>query len=105
MVYASVSRSFNSGFYNQSNFGGFANEIQNQPVSPEFLTVYEVGGKTEFFDRRLRFNLSGYFYTYDDLKQQIYEQGAVKTSNAGSAEIRGTELGRATGRGRVCKDG
>src|SRR3546814_7296834 len=44
MVYASVSRSFNSGFYNQSNFGGFANEIQNPPVSPEFLTVYEVGG-------------------------------------------------------------
>lgn len=92
MIYASVSRSFNSGFYNQSNFGGFANEVQNPPVQPEFLTVYEAGAKTEFFDRRLRFNISGYFYSYDDLQQQIYDQGAVKTINAGSAEIRGVDV-------------
>lgn len=92
MVYASVSRSFNSGFYNQSNFAGFATEIQNPPVLPEFLTVYEIGAKTEFFDRRLRFNLSGYFYSYDGLQQQIYDQGAVVTINAGSAEIRGIDF-------------
>lgn len=92
MVYGSVSRSFNSGFYNQANFGGFANETQNPAVRPEFLTVYEIGGKTEFLDRKLRVNLSGYFYKYNDLQQQIYDQGAVKTINAGSAEIKGIDF-------------
>lgn len=92
MVYGSVSRSFNSGFYNQSNFAGFATQAQNPPVKPEFLTVYEVGGKAEFLNRRLRVNVSGYYYKYNDLQQQIYDQGAVKTINAGSAEIKGVDL-------------
>lgn len=92
MAYASVSRSFNSGFYNQANFPGFANDTQNPRVLPEFLTVYEIGAKTEFLDRKLRLNLSGYLYKYNDLQQQIYDQGAVKTINAGSAEIKGVDF-------------
>ncbi len=92
LVYASVSRGFNSGFYNQANFGGFANEMQNRPVLPEFLTVYEVGTKTDFLDRRLRVNLSGFLYKYNNLQQQIYDQGAVVTINAGSAEIKGIDF-------------
>jgi iron complex outermembrane receptor protein len=92
MVYASVSRGFNSGFFNQSNFGGFANEIQNPPVQPELLTVWEAGAKTDLLDRHLRFNLSGYLYNYSNLQQQIYDQGAVKTINAGSAKIKGIDF-------------
>jgi iron complex outermembrane receptor protein len=92
MVYASVSRGFNSGFFSQTSTTGFANETQNPRVLPEFLTVYEVGTKLDLLDRHLRFNLSGYLYDYSNLQQQIYDQGVVKTINAGSARIKGIDF-------------
>lgn len=92
LVYASVSRGFNAGFFNQANVGGFANRTQNPAVEPEFLTAYEVGAKADLLDRHLRVNLSAFLYDYKDLQQQIYDQGAVVTINAGSAEIKGIDL-------------
>jgi len=92
MVYASVSRGFNSGFFSQTSTPGFANQTQNPRVLPEFLTVYEVGTKLDLLNRRLRFNLSGYYYDYTNLQQQIYDQGVVKTINAGSARIKGIDF-------------
>lgn len=92
LAYASVSRGFNAGFFNQSSTNGFANRTQNPAVEPEFLTAYEVGFKTDLLDRRLRFNGSAFLYKYKGLQQQIYDQGAVVTINAGSAEIKGVDL-------------
>lgn len=93
MVYASVSRGFNSGFYNQQNLGGFANETQNPRVLPEFLTAWEAGTKLDLLDRRLRVNLSAFYYNYSGLQQQIYTAtGATITINAASARIKGIDF-------------
>lgn len=94
MAYASVSRGFNAGFYNQQGTAGFANETQNPPVLPEFLTAYEVGTKMDLLGRRLRVNLSGFYYDYTGLQQQIYDltRGATLTINAAEAEIKGVEF-------------
>ena len=92
LIYASVSRGFNAGFFNQSSLAGFATRAQNPAVLPEFLTAYEIGAKTDLFDRHLRFNVSGFFYKYKGLQQQIYNQGAVQTINAGDAEMKGLDL-------------
>lgn len=90
--YVSASRGFNSGFFNQSSLAGFANATQNPPVAPEFLTAYEIGAKTDLLDGYLRFNLTAFLYDYDGLQQQVYDQGAVVTINAGSAEMRGVDF-------------
>lgn len=93
MVYASVSRGFNSGFYNQQSLGGFASEAANPPVKPEFLTAYEAGAKLDLLGRRLRVNLSGFYYDYSGLQQQIYTaSGATLTINAAAAEIKGIDF-------------
>ncbi|MDX3910317.1 MAG: TonB-dependent receptor [Sphingobium sp.] len=92
LVYASVSRGFNAGFFNQSSLAGFATEVQNPPVKPEFLTAYEIGAKTDLFARHLRVNISAFLYDYKGLQQQIYDQGAVVTINAGSAEMKGFDF-------------
>ncbi|HKP79903.1 MAG TPA: TonB-dependent receptor, partial [Phenylobacterium sp.] len=92
MGYASVSRGFNAGFFNQSSTNGFANRTQNPAVAPEFLTAYEVGFKTDLLDRRLRLNGSAFLYKYKGLQQQVYDQGAVVTINAGAAEIKGVDF-------------
>ena len=92
MVYASVSKGFNAGFFNQSSTAGFATRAQNPAVAPEFLTAYEIGAKTDLLDRHLRFNISAFLYDYKGLQQQIYDQGAVVTINAGSARMKGIDL-------------
>ena len=92
MVYGSVSRGFNAGFFNQSSLTGFRTEAQNPPVRPEFLTAYEIGTKADLFDRHLRVNLSAFWYDYKDLQQQIYDGTAVITINAAAAEIKGIDF-------------
>lgn len=92
MAYASVSRGFNAGFFNQASTAGFRTETQNIPVKPEFLTAYEVGAKADLFDRRLRLNLSAFLYDYSGLQQQIYDGAAVVTINAAAAEIKGIDF-------------
>lgn len=92
MVYASASRGFNAGFFSSGSFAGFANRTQNPPVLPEYLNAYEVGFKSDLFDRHLRVNMSVFRYDYSNLQQQIYDQGVVKTINAASARIQGLEF-------------
>src|SRR3546814_17300564 len=41
------------------------------PTDPETADSYEAGVKTEFLDRRLRFNLTGFYVKYKDLQKQI----------------------------------
>ena len=92
LVYASVSRGFNGGFFSESSFGGFANRAQNPAVLPEFLTSYEVGLKSDLLNRHLRLNLSAFRYDYSNLQQQIYDQGTTKTINAANARIQGIDF-------------
>jgi iron complex outermembrane receptor protein len=92
MAYASVSRGFNAGLFNQISVAGFRTPAQNPPVSPEFLTAWELGTKAGLLGKRLRINLSGFLYNYSDLQQQIYDAGAVVTINAAKARIKGLDL-------------
>ncbi|MEM9667447.1 MAG: TonB-dependent receptor [Pseudomonadota bacterium] len=70
LLFASVSRGFKSGGFN----GGFlaldpiAAAEQVQPYEPEFLTAYELGIKSDFFDDRLRLNASVFFNDFKDLQ-------------------------------------
>ncbi len=89
MAYASYSTGFRSGNWN----GNAANRIEqlSTPVNPETLTNYEIGVKTELFDRRLRFNLSAFYSKYDDLQVAIFVGTVSQLRNAASAKIYGGE--------------
>ncbi len=63
---------------------------------PEELTNYEVGLKSEFFDKALTLNLSAFFMDYQDMQVSAVErlpsgQQQLVTSNAASASIKGLE--------------
>lgn len=62
---------------------------------PEKALAYEVGLKSELFDRRVRINVSGYLTKYDDLQVTQFAAnsgGALSLIvNAGKAEIKGFE--------------
>jgi iron complex outermembrane receptor protein len=67
-------------------------------VDPEYLTSYEIGIKSTLFDRRLRLNVSAFYYDYKDLQVLSVNQQAGSTvptlglDNAADAEIKGIEL-------------
>ncbi len=89
MVYASYNRGFRSGAYNPSSIS--ATQI---PLNPEVIDAYEVGLKSDLFDRRLRFNLAGFYYNYRDLHVSVRtpSTGAIVQQNAGGAEIYGLDM-------------
>ena len=87
LLYGSVSRSFKSGQYDIL----FPTPDQSG-TDPEVLTAYEIGAKTDLFDRRLRLNLAAFRYDIQNPQVQLIQSGAIILSNAGSERIWGAEF-------------
>ncbi|HWW63841.1 MAG TPA: TonB-dependent receptor [Sphingomonadaceae bacterium] len=92
MVYAQFSTGFKGGGINPRPFTPAA----AVPFGPETLNAYEIGIKTELFDRRVRFNLAAYHSDYSNLQLSAngYDNNGVQSivlANAGSADIEGVE--------------
>jgi iron complex outermembrane receptor protein len=93
MTYAQVSTGFKGGGFNPRPF----NTNQVIAFGPEKLTSFEVGAKSEWFDRKLRLNTALYFSKYEDFQlnsQTVDELGQPLTAprNVGRADIKGVEI-------------
>ena len=66
MVFASASRGYKAGGFNSVEINSF--------FRPESVWNFEGGVKSELFDRRLRLNISGYYFKYKD-RQSISLEG------------------------------
>ncbi|MDA5194420.1 TonB-dependent receptor [Govanella unica] len=98
LFYASISKGFKSG-----GFPGLSGRAvqANAPYNPETAYQYEIGTKTEWFDRRLRVNVAGFMTDYKNLQvlqllvpneAPLNTPGVLFTSNAANAKIKGVEL-------------
>jgi iron complex outermembrane receptor protein len=84
-IYGSVNRGFKAGAYSLQSPG-------NAPVKPQFIMAYEVGLKSELFDRRLRLNLAAYHYDIDNYQVRsaaAANPGANVLLNAATAKVDG----------------
>lgn len=94
LAYASVTRGFKSGGFN--NFP--ANAVAAaKPFASEKITSYEAGLKTVFLDRRIRLNTAAFVYDYSDL--QVFapidtggQVPVVQITNAAKARVKGVEV-------------
>ena len=88
MTYASISRGFKSGGFNQRR------EVVGSPgeFDEETATNYELGWKGSWMDRRLQLNGTLYYVDYDDFQAQAFDGSSIKVTNAGSLESHGAEL-------------
>ncbi|WP_157220656.1 TonB-dependent receptor [Flavisphingomonas formosensis] len=88
MAYARVATGYKAGGFNPRSVGG--------SFDPEKIISYEGGVKTELFDRRLRFNLTGFHSRYKDLQVSQFLAGSGGASsltvNAGKASYTGVEM-------------
>ena len=94
-LYATYARGYRSGGFN----GDFFDSVNDSAdaFDEEVIDSYEVGLKSEFWDRRARLNAAAFMYEYDDLQvSQLLPQpnGTVTSSitNAGSAKRDGIEV-------------
>jgi outer membrane receptor protein involved in Fe transport len=75
--------------------GGVNRDDRFPPFSSDTIANYEAGFKTQWMDRRIRFNGALFFQEWDDLQFGLSPpgfQGVTFTFNAGGAEVRGVEL-------------
>ncbi|MGE4429709.1 MAG: TonB-dependent receptor [Sphingobium sp.] len=86
MGYASFSRGYKTGGYNLTGVGAIP------AFQPEQLDAYEVGLKTELFDRHLRFNISAFYYKYKNIQVQLTQPGGENTANAAAARMKGVDV-------------
>ena len=85
LLYTSANRGFKAGGFNIGS-------PQNNAYNPEKIWSYEVGAKSELFDRRLRLNLAAFYYDYTDLQVQDSVGQSTIIRNTGSATIKGIEI-------------
>ncbi|KRA80750.1 TonB-dependent receptor [Altererythrobacter sp. Root672] len=96
-AYAQWSTGFKGGGINPRPF--FAQQVL--PFDPETLESYEVGVKTQMFDRAVRFNVAAFYSNYNDVQLALSncpQAGAgfavpcALPANAGDAHVKGIEL-------------
>jgi iron complex outermembrane receptor protein len=105
-LYATFSHGFKGGGFNDQigGFGSFGTDLDAfadaaSATKPEKANSYEVGIKSQFFDNRARFNLTGFWVDYSDLQKQIVvpievngqPNQVTRFFNAASARVKGIE--------------
>jgi iron complex outermembrane recepter protein len=87
MAYVSASTGYRAGGFNNSNVLAF---------EPEDILAFEGGIKSDWLDRRLRLNLAGFYYRYEDLQvtapRDVNGNIQAFTQNAANARIWGFEV-------------
>ncbi len=94
MVYGSVSRGYKAGTIQTAarlDDEGRPTGDTIDNADPEYIWAYEVGSKNQLFDNRLRLNLTGFYYDYDDLQVTTVAENVFVTQNAAAATIWGFE--------------
>ena len=74
-LYANVSKGYKAGGFSLdfNSAGGAPNQgIVNEPFKEETLWNYEIGIKSEWFDRRLRVNAAAFFVDWSDLQLETF---------------------------------
>lgn len=84
-AYFRFATGFKSGAYN-------AVQPTDPALDPEKIKSYEIGVKTDWFERVLRVNAAAFYYDYKDLQVgQITDAGGILYVNAAAAKIYGAE--------------
>lgn len=86
MTYATVATGYKGGGINPRAF--FAEQVQS--FDSETSTVYEVGFKSDLFDRRVRLNASTYFNDYENYQVSLQSCPGFGPDNADGTPFRGS---------------
>jgi len=89
MAYLGYSRGFKSGLFNPVVLPG---DPIDEPVDPETLNAYTIGLKSEYLQHRLRVNIEGFYYDYNNIQVTQILSAVSHITNAARAIIKGVDL-------------
>lgn len=99
LIYGTVAHGYKSGGLNAAGIPTAADgspSLVSAIIDPEENTTYELGLKTQFFDRALTFNAAAYFTEVSDYQANVVDAGpgAIRgyLANIESVEVKGFEL-------------
>jgi len=99
LVYGSYAKGFKSGGINMAGLPTLADgspALNSVEVDPEEVTTYEIGLKTQAFDRRLTANLAAYYTDIANFQANVVDAGpgALRgyLANVEQVQIKGIEL-------------
>ena len=98
LLYAKTAKGFRSGGQNLRRNTGIPTSLI--PFKPEIVYNYELGAKSELFDRRVRINAAAYYTRSKNVQRNVTIQNIVNgapvtasfTENAAKVDIYGGEL-------------
>ena len=97
LLYATYAHTFKSGGLNLNGVPVVNGVVQTNlaQVAPEKVDHFEIGAKTQFWDRKATLNLTGYWTSIKDY-QAVVNNGSTSTlrgylANAGEVRVRGIE--------------
>jgi iron complex outermembrane recepter protein len=88
LAYVSFNTGFKSGVYESIPPSGPG----ATPVKPESITAYEVGIKTDLFDRTVRFNAAAFLYDYKEIQVNIFNSISTILENGAGARLYGFDF-------------
>jgi len=90
-TYASFAQGFKAGNYDNR---AVRLDVAQTPTNPEKVSTFEIGAKTQAFDRKLQANVAVFYNDYKNLQTSFYDPGysTSRRGNAGQAETYGAEL-------------
>src|SRR5450631_1959199 len=92
MAYASYAKGFKTGGWTTRLTAPLPAGSGAQTFGPEKDKTYEIGLKSEWFDRNLIVNLATFYSKYDNIQLTYQVSTSPVTANAGNADIKGGEL-------------
>ncbi len=97
LIYGQIATGYRAGGFNPRPFF----PSQATPHVPETITSYEIGFKSDFFDRRARLNVAAFYFDYQDIVllstfcEDLLPLGqaspCLRPTNVGSAKVKGLE--------------
>lgn len=97
LLYATYAHTFKSGGLNLNGVPVVGGVVQTQlaQIDPEKVDHFEIGAKTQFWDRKATFNVTGFWTIIKDY-QAIVNNSSTSTlrgylANAGEVRVRGVE--------------
>lgn len=85
LAYASYNRGLKSGGFD------LVTPTPLPAYKPEKLDAFEVGLKTQLFDRKVTFNVAAFLYKFRDIQVQRIIPGGTATENAAKATLKGID--------------
>jgi iron complex outermembrane receptor protein len=92
MAYASYAKGFKTGGWTTRLTAPLPPGSPAQSFGPESDQTYEVGLKSEWFDKQLIVNAAAFYSLYDQIQLTYQISTSPVTQNAGNATIKGLEL-------------